>query len=132
MPHNNKDPMAIRPKRMTAALAIYLAIFFGTSWPLLVQDYSALVAGFWGLGSGVGGSVAGIALARIPDWRCGLPQWLRSFFFRTLEHPWKETQRVGDYVEQYCARCERYRHGKMTAYDAVESWEPGPLGRPPA
>jgi hypothetical protein len=123
MPHNNKDHLSVR--RLNAITAISLAIFFAVTSPMYFVKLPAIVIALWSVAAGWGSFYIGIQAAR-PDWRCALPQPLRALFFRTLEHPWKETQRLGDYVEEYCEKCQQYRHGKMTRYDLVEGgWKEG-------
>jgi hypothetical protein len=122
MPQNNNDHWGIR--RIQAITAISLALFLPAIAPIFFLELSSLAIGTWGIAAGWGSFWVAVQAAR-PDWRCALPQPLRAVFFRTLEHPWKETRRAGDYVEQYCERCQQYRHGIMTAYDSVEEWREG-------
>jgi hypothetical protein len=52
-----------------------------------------------------------------------MPEELKAVFFRVLREPWHETRRVGEYVEQHCSRCDRYRHARITAYGGAENDE---------
>lgn len=130
MPQNNNDlPYTLTHKRLLACTLIALVIFQGACAPIFFMDTlpSDGVLMAWTAGSGISGMLIAIGIIRVRDWRCALPEWLRAVFFRTLGHPWKGTRRVGDYVEQFCPRCEQYRHGKMTRYDLVEKWEAGKI-----
>jgi hypothetical protein len=130
MPQNKNDlPYVLTHKRMLTCTLIALAIFQGACAPIFFMETppsDGVLVG-WTTGAGIVGMLIGISITRVRDWRCALPEWLRAIFFRKLGHPWKETRRVDWYVEQFCPRCERYRHGKMTAYDAVEKWKAGKI-----
>jgi hypothetical protein len=125
----NKNEYILTHARMGLAFGIYALFLFGTFGPIFFMAVPPgdTVAMVWCAASGLSGSFLGLRISSIRDGRCALPEGLRATFFRTLEHPWKETRRVGDHVEQFCSRCEQYRHGKMTRYDLVETWEAGKI-----
>lgn len=125
----NKNEYVFTHARMSLAFGVYALFLFVTFGPIFfmaVRPEDGLVMA-WGAASGLSGSILGLRVSSIRDWRCALPEWLRATFPDSLEHPWKETRRVGDYVEEYCARCDQYHHGKMTRYDLVESWVKGKI-----
>jgi hypothetical protein len=122
--YNKEDPWTIR--RIHIICTIWAVIYLAATSPIYFIEVSVLGIGLWSVAAGWGGIYIALQAAR-PDWRCALPQPLRAFFFRSLAHPWAETRRVDWYVEQYCEKCQTYRHGRMTAYDAVEEWKEGRL-----
>jgi hypothetical protein len=122
MPHNN-DHWGIQ--RIQTITVISLALFLLAITPIFFLELSVLAIALWGIAAGWGSFYLAVQAAR-PDWRCALPQPLRAVFWRTLEHPWKETRRAGNYVEKQCARCGTYQHGVMTPYDTAE-WKDGRL-----
>jgi hypothetical protein len=123
MPQNNNDHWGIR--RIGAITAVSLTIFLTATAPLYGRDLPVLAISTWAILAGWGGFTIALWLCK-PDWRCRLPAGLRALFHRSLEHPWRETRRVGDYVEEQCPRCLQFHHGRMRRDDSAE-WVAGPL-----
>lgn len=63
-------------------------------------------------------------------WKCRLPTFVRSFFFRTLDHKFvdsgrTETMSIHDH-EEICARCGNYRHYTQIPRSGLVVWIDGP------
>lgn len=58
---------------------------------------------------------------------CKLPQPVRSFFFRTLEHPWAYTAESLPFGngEQYCRRCGAHQHYTSIMRSGSVKWISG-------